>query len=421
MTIPAEASVAVDVPETKYLRLLGFPRGHQPCDRAHELMRWARSWYASHGRPWMDWREVPLDTLGETLLLDGHEFRSTQLRDHLRATGALRAVLVAVSAGPEAEAEAARLWEDGRPDEYFFLEAYASAVVEQLIAAVNSRLCATAARDGLLATPHLSPGYTGWDVSGQGMLFERITRDGARPLPGPLEVMASGMPRPKKSLLAVVGLAASTDAARAAARAAPCERCAFAPCQYRRAPYRHAPVRIDGAPAPLAPPESSPNPGYTMNPRALCKWAAERTRLEPQPDGTTVATFRFDGTTCSNMGRPLAFDYRVRLAPAARGRTILEAGCRPAEGDTGHRHMCGFLADAAGLMAAISSEKPLLGRPLAAVLEWERASAPAGCLCDAASRLHKWGLALEVIHFALSRAESRPPAASPAALSIQTT
>jgi hypothetical protein len=54
-------------------------------------------------------------------------------------------------------------------------------------------------------------------------------------------------------------------------------------------------------------------------------------------------------------------------------------------------------------MRAIATEKPLLGRPLGDVLSWKRDAARAGCHCDAASRAHKWGLALEAIHFALAQ------------------
>jgi len=395
---------AVPVPEAEFLRLLGYPRGHQPDGRVHELMQWARAWFAAHGRPWMHGREVVLTVARGSVWLDGREFRSPQLLEHLTASGATRVVLVAVSAGVEAEEEARRLWEAGRPDEYFFLEAYASAVVEQLIAAASGRLCEAAAREDLLAVPHLSPGYTGWEVAEQVALFDHITGGGRHALPGPLEVLSTGMLRPKKSLLAVVGLAPATaGAAVASTTPVPCERCACTPCAYRRAPQRQSLVHLEGAPAP----RPAASRAHTLNPRALRKWADERTRLDPQPDGTTVATFRFDGTTCSNMGRPLAFDYRVKISPPERGRVILEAQCQPSAGDAGHQQMCAFIADANGLQTAIESEKPLLGRPLEAVLEWQRMPAPAGCLCDAASRAHKWGLALEVIHFALNR----PPAA----------
>ena len=56
-------------------------------------------------------------------------------------------------------------------------------------------------------------------------------------------------------------------------------------------------------------------------------------------------------------------------------------------------------------MSAIDSEKPLLGRPLNAVLEWRREPNGAGCYCEPQSRNHKWGLVLETIHYALVQKE----------------
>jgi hypothetical protein len=75
----------------------------------------------------------------------------------------------------------------------------------------------------------------------------------------------------------------------------------------------------------------------------------------------------------------------------------------PAPGDQGHRFMCRYLTQGDGLMAAISAEQPLIGRPLADVLSWQRPSSAAGCYCEADARQHKWGLVLETIHYALSR------------------
>ena len=91
-----------------------------------------------------------------------------------------------------------------KPDEYFFLEVYGSAVVEHLVAGVSGRVCALAESEGLMAVPHYSPGYTGWDIADQGKLFELIMAGMSQPLPEPLEVLPSGMLSPKKSLLAVV-------------------------------------------------------------------------------------------------------------------------------------------------------------------------------------------------------------------------
>ncbi len=394
-----------DVQEAEYLRLLGYPRGHEPGDRVKELMAWARDWYAQHGRPWVYHRRAALATDASTLRLDGVEFVSTRLREHLHQHQATATVLVAVSAGRECEEHAREIWNEGKPDEYFFLEIYGSAVVEDLVARTSGRLCDFVSRDGLMAVPHYSPGYAGWDVAEQNKLFELITGRASRPLPGPLDVLTSGMLKPKKSLLAVFGLAPVT-AARPVALGTPCEGCSFSPCRYRRAPYRHtAGAGEVAALAPAAPQEREPR--YTVNARALRKWATERVSLAPQADGSIEAHFRFDGTTCSHQ--PLAFDYRVRLSGAANGNVILASSCRPAPDDEGHKLTCSYLADAEDHLHEIAADRPLLGRPLDEVFAWSRESAPAGCHCAPASRAHKWGLALEAIHYALAQARTPQP------------
>lgn len=402
----------VAVADAEYLRLLGYPPGHVPGDRVRELMAWARSWYAAHGRPWVLLREATPGMEDGVLRIDGREFRSVRLRDHLRGSGASRVVLVAVSAGRACEEEALRLWQDSRPDEYFFLEVLGSVVVEHLVASVSGRICESADAVGLRAVPHYSPGYAGWDVAEQGMLFDLFAEGSDAGFPEPMSVLASGMLRPKKSLLAVVGLASRPVAGRDVSESTPCERCSFAPCRYRRVTYKHATVRIDGAPEPAPAVE----PRYTVNPRALRKWARERVALQTRGDGALVATFRFDGTTCSNLGHPLTFDYRVVLGRSDEGNTILEAECRPAEGDAGHARMCAYLADPGRLLGVIASEKPLLGRPLAAVLAWQREPSPSGCFCDASGRAHKWGIALEVIHHAVAQAGANLTASDPVSM-----
>ena len=401
-----DARPAINVAEAEYRRLLGYPPHHTPGERADQLAEWARGWYAEHGRPWVYVREVELQTASDALRIDGMEFHSRQLHRHLLRAGAGRAMLVAVSAGRQCEEHARLLWQESKPDEYFFLEMFGSAVVEHLVATLSGRICDLAEHDGLMAISHYSPGYTGWDVADQNKLFELLERGMTQPFPEPLEVMSSGMLRPKKSLLAVVGLTART---RAWPDLVPCEACSFSPCQYRRKHYRHAPVQI-GTVATLQPRTAPASPGltrdakYTVNERALRKWSQERVRIEVGADGSVEACFRFDGTTCSNQGRPLAFDYAVTLSGPEQGYTILRSDCRPAAEDDGHTLMCAYLSDRDGLMQAIATEKPLLGRPLDDVLGWQRVAAPSGCHCSAESRAHKWGLALEVIHYALAQA-----------------
>jgi hypothetical protein len=395
-----DTAPAIAVQEAEYRRLLGYPPNHAA---------WARAWYAEHGRPWFYLREVDLQLADGALRLDGVDFNSPRLREHLLRTGSQRAMILLASAGRACEERSARLWAEGKPDEYFFLEMYGSAVVEHLVATLSGRICALADSAGLMAVPHYSPGYTGWDVAEQVPLFGLIRDRASRPFPEAVEVLSSGMLRPKKSLLAVVGLAPSTGRVEHP-RQTPCEGCSFSPCNYRRSPYRHAPADSTAAQpaAEAAPPVGAvsrvADSRYTVGARALRKWATERVRLVRRNDGTVDASFRFDGTTCSNSGWPLAFEYSITLGPPAKGSVILKANCHPAPGDEGHLQMCAYLNDPEGLMAAIAAEKPLLGRPLNDVLAWSRAQGPSsGCYCSAESRTHKWGLALEAIHFTLTR------------------
>ena len=127
--------------------------------------------------------------------------------------------------------------------------------------------------------------------------------------------------------------------------------------------------------------------------------------MDVHQDGSLDALFRYDGTTCTNMGRPLTFQYRVKLGPREEGYPIREQSCAPDAADTGHNFMCQYREDPDGLMGAIENEKPLHGERLNAVLSWRREANGAGCYCEGASRNHKWGLVLETIHYALVQKE----------------
>ena len=226
------------------------------------------------------------------------------------------------------------------------------------MAAASYRICAWAEQHGVAVLPHYSPGYPGWDVAAV---------------------------RPPTSLV-------------------PCETCSLPRCAYRRLPRRRSLPAVEGVGAlpPLRSPLSA-HGRYSVGPRTLRRWARERLQVSFLAGGAVEARFRYDGTTCSNLGRPLAFDYDVRLASPEEGYRIVAARCAPAPDDVGHRSMCRYLEDPEALMAGIAAEHPLLGRPLEEVLEWRRAPSPAGCYCTSESRAHKWGLVLEVLHYALSR------------------
>ena len=392
---------AINIPLTEYHRLLGYPPGHQPDERIDRLIHATQSWYAEHGSPWIYLRAATLELTNESLRIDGVAFESPKLDQHLRDAGAQRVMLAAVGAGTAITERAAELWQDAKPDEYFFAEIYGSAVVEHLVASLTGRICDLAEPSGLMAIPHYSPGYAGWDVAEQNRLFTLITDQQQTRFPESLEVLSSGMLKPKKSLLGVFGLIERTPEALATPGLIPCERCAFEPCQYRRAQYIHSPVAIE-EPRPL-----TPDAKYTVARRALRKWADQRVQLLALADGRIDARFRFDGSTCSNMGQPLVFDYRVTLSPAEDSHRILETDCVPAPDDLGHTQQCAYLRNPEKTLASIAEPPPLVGQPLDNVLAWQRETRQSGCYCDSTSRAHKWGLALETIHFALSQKDHR--------------
>ena len=223
------------VQDTEYVRLLGYPRGHVLADRALELARLARTWYAEHGRPWTYVRRSrSLDIEGNIVVIDGEAFTSGRLARTLRDAGADSVALVALSAGPELERKAADRWQAAAPDEYYFLEVLGSAMVEHLVMMAGARLCATADVEGHAVLPHYSPGYPEWNIADQGRLLALTMRDA---IAHPLEALDSGMLRPKKSLLAVFGLTRSTERVPLLTSLLPCQCCSLPRCQYRRAAY----------------------------------------------------------------------------------------------------------------------------------------------------------------------------------------
>lgn len=408
----------LDVQESEFQRLLGYPRQHVVEGRPRELADRTRQWYAANGRPWIYARQIDsLELQNGRMRINGAEFGSKSLHHRFAAAGTHGVMVVAVSAGSECEVEAHRHWQAGEPDEYFFMEMYGSAVVEHLITIAGGRICAWVEPQGMTVLPHYSPGYSGWDIADQIQLWDLIQSGRTGAFPGKLEVMATGMLRPKKSQLALFGLTRHVEKARRLRDLIPCESCSLPGCQYRRAPYKRFLPQIEDVrqlpgggrtEIPAGPRESSlldHHAKYSVNGRALQKWSRERLRLERLSSGEVEARFHYEGTTCSNLGLPLEFHYHVKLASPAEQYRIVETRCVPVPGDAGYQSMCEYLNNAEALMGNIAGEKPLLGRPLNEVLNWERPTTPSGCYCDRDKRLHKWGLVLEVIHYALVRQE----------------
>jgi hypothetical protein len=415
-----DTRLEVNVQESEYKRLLGYPDQYALDGRAKELADWARQWYWENGKPWIYVRQIgALKMENGQLRINGTDFTSKRLYDQLVGAQIDTAMLLAVSAGKECEEMAQRLWLEEKPDEYFFLEVFGSAVVEHLVVTAAGRLCAWADQQEMIALPHYSPGYPGWDISDQQKLLQLIRQERNYDFPEEIQVLNTGMLQPKKSLLAVFGITCRLDIVQRLSNLIPCENCSLPSCQYRRSLYKDSFYQIedirqlqfgwnaDSKTSSLNRTSLDSQIKYSVNSKALRKWSQERLKLKIWDDGSVEAKFRYEGTTCSNLGLSLQYHYDIRLGSIEEGYKIIDMKCAPASGDMGHTYMCQHIKNADALGALIENEKPLLGRPLHDVFRWERQYSPSSCHCNAASRDYKWGLVMEVLHYALAKYENQ--------------
>ncbi len=410
----------INVKEEEYKRLLGYPHNYELEGRARELADWARQWYNENGSPWIYAVQTDLNILNEKIQIGNTLFSAKKLLNQFIEAQVDRAMLTIVSAGSECEVEARRLWLEGKPDEYFFLEVYGSAVVEHLITTIGFRFCEWADKNDFAVLPHYSPGYSGWNVEDQTRLWESIQQKKISDLPGEINILDTGMLKPKKSMLALFGITSHTNKIRNLRELIPCESCSLSACQYRRTPYKYFQTQIEDVRLlqPVVKIKISNGNGfnnsltqnakYSVSSKALQKWSQERLQLKFLKDNSIEAKFRYEGTTCSNMGQKLEFDYHIKLTSHSDGYKIIQLNCNPASDDYGYIYMCEYIRDPELLMNNIGNEKPLFGKPLNDVFNWERQFSPEGCYCNLSSREHKWGLALEVLHYALIQRAGYP-------------
>ncbi len=407
----------INVKESEFKRLLGYPNDHIVNDRVKELMDSTRQWYSKNGAPWIYVRQMDSFQLlkNDRFLIDGMEFTSKRISSQMSEALGDSMVAVAVSAGKNCEVRAHQLWKEEKPDEYFFMEVYGSAMVEHLIANAAGKICGWADEHSMAALPRYSPGYPEWKISEQQKLYDIIAEKKKFDFPEPLHVMHSGMLDPKKSLLTIFGLTRHLDKVQRTANLIPCENCSLANCRYRRGSYRQSPVQIEDAGKLTAnvwnTADSSlkSNAKYSFSKKALEKWSKERLQLRFNSDNSIDAVFRYQGTTCSNMGHGLEFDYRVKVESLQSNFKVIETECAPAPGDTGYTFMCRYIENSESLMNELAGEKPLLGKPLNDILSWQREYNPSACYCRSVSRDYKWGLVFEVLHYALVQHEKEKP------------
>ena len=221
------------VDDGEFKRQLRLPPDYEMTDEVAANAAWARSWFASHARPWLCAHPIASCEVGESeVAIAGQVLTSPELTKRFQS--AESAVIVGLSVGGEPEMESAKRWEADEPDRYFFMESYATAAVEKLISEARQRLCQWASEQESVLLPHYSPGYHEWSVADQQKVHTLLTQGGQ--IPGELEVMESGMLRPRISQLVVFGVVTVANAPREDTDMIPCKYCAQMPCDLRREP-----------------------------------------------------------------------------------------------------------------------------------------------------------------------------------------
>jgi hypothetical protein len=195
-----EANPRPVVREEDYKRFLRFPPARPFEGPMATNADWARAWYEENGRPWWHGRRIEdFAAMPDGVRLRDQTFVSSTLAE--RAARASAALVVAVSAGPEVDDEAARRWAEDEPDRYFFVQAWGAAVVAVLLETARHEFAAQVGAELSQVRYGYAPGYPNWPIDDMPRLLALLRDD--RDLPGPLEVLTSGMLKPQKSQLAL--------------------------------------------------------------------------------------------------------------------------------------------------------------------------------------------------------------------------
>jgi hypothetical protein len=376
--LPPLSFASDTVPLTLYRRHLGLPESVTLDERFTELADQARDWYLEHGSPWNDACPIRIQSIAKdtVFLEEGLALRSALLAEGLARADARAIVVFAATAGAAVDRRIDELWKMERPDEAMFLNAYAIAVVERLRLQARDHLRQIYGTLGMAVLPHYSPGYEGWDLVDQAQLFQvvfgRTTHSKL-----PLRVLASGGLWPAKSTIAAYGVTERSDM----------DACLDG--YWMRRPI----VSASNVQTPSE---------YAFPAKALTLWRSKRLQLAVQPNQEIRARFRFEGSTCSNLGVPITIDYHIYLERnGGDGYRVTHSSCKPADGDVGVRSTCAYLDNPALHMAEMDSYQPLIGMRLDDALAWNPPISQSGCLCSQAAQNHKWRIVLQTIHFAL--------------------
>ena len=232
MSLPAGVQLldalplAIDPDEV--LRFQGYKKGRDtPGDDVRRLFDDAldEGYRLMTPRAVVHWR--PVDR-GQPDALDVGSVRLTIPGIGERWGGIEQVAAAVCTIGDALERRVAELWEARELPLASMLDSVGSGAVESLAEYVNDVLCQQGLAAALVVTNRISPGYAGWDVAEQRLLFQLCPGT-----PAGVALNAACVMTPGKSISLLVGAGRS---ARADHYFSQCARCWMRDCAYRRTP-----------------------------------------------------------------------------------------------------------------------------------------------------------------------------------------
>jgi hypothetical protein len=177
-------------------------------------------------RPRAVLRRFPVARDGDRLVADGVTLTIPRIAERWGAVDEIVAGVCTI--GDELERRVSALWDARELPLSMMLDSVGSGAVESLAEYVNDLLCQEGIASGTKVTNRVSPGYGGWDVAEQRLLWRLCPGD---PIGVHLNEACFMTPTKTITILAGAGPAARVDD-----YFSQCARCWMRDCAYRRTP-----------------------------------------------------------------------------------------------------------------------------------------------------------------------------------------
>jgi hypothetical protein len=165
---PSELLTAI----ARSMRNLEAGDGSPMADRVHNLIEGASHSFVHSARPRGVWQKISLTEFSAIYRGEGGNDPTTPVEDVLEEATSL--ALFAATVGDEVSSEVPRLFEVGELAEGYILDQIASFAADEMAQLAARRFALAARRNAEEAVLPYSPGYCGWNVSGQRALFEAL-------------------------------------------------------------------------------------------------------------------------------------------------------------------------------------------------------------------------------------------------------